>query len=242
MRQPGKKIGKMTVTLDRMTTRYRRSTIEVELRLDLHSGTFYASYEGARYEAKTKNGLSDLIRVSASKTIDLEWTRYLVVLYKAKVRPTDDSGRPKFYGHDEMDLGDDRQRLGMTVTGIELQWLVCEMSTPYSLPGDKNKSVRMRRDVNESGGLDEPEEQADDSLPVGAVPWTAEREALLREMLVMLGRLDARAVELFRGDPDQLARKLDTARLLSAPVDDVSTPSPSGQCERERAADRMTRP
>jgi hypothetical protein len=69
-----------------------------------------------------------------------------------------------------------------------------------------------------------PSEQDDDKLPVGAVPWTAERETFLREVLAALGKLDARMVELFRGDPNQLSRRLDaavrqgSARLLAAPA------------------------
>jgi hypothetical protein len=75
------------------------------------------------------------------------------------------------------------------------------------------------------------EKQDDDKLPVGAVPWTAEREAFLREVLAALGKLDARMVELFRGDPDQLSRRLDaavrqgSARLLAAPAPAPAPPS-----------------
>ena len=47
MRAPGKKVGKLSVRLERRTSRYDRASIEVELRLDVHDGTFHALYEGA---------------------------------------------------------------------------------------------------------------------------------------------------------------------------------------------------
>jgi len=246
VRAPGKKVGKLHVKLD-------YATLEVELRLDVHDGTFHAEYEGTWYDARTKDELSAKIRQAAQKTIDVEWTRYLVVDYEAKAWPLDgDSGRPKTSGHYvTLSIDDDRATLARdpqadkwrnrnrerVVTSIDLHWQVCEFSTPYALPEDKRKTVRMRREVDcqldnrDDDGhetyrevIGAPSEQDDDKLPVGAVPWTAEREAFLREVLAALGKLDARMVELFRGDPDQLSRQLDDAvhqglaRLLAAPV------------------------
>jgi hypothetical protein len=93
---------------------------------------------------------------------------------------------------------------------------------------------------------------------MGPVPWTAEREAFLREVLAALGKLDARMVELFRGDPDQLSRRLDaavrqgSARLLAAPAptstaldesrdDDIpSSSQPSGTSPKSSGARRRT--
>ena len=252
MRAPGKKVGTLSVKLERKTSRYDYATISVELRLDVHDGTFHAEYEGRWYDARTKDELCAKIRQAAQKTIDVEWTRYLVVDYEAKAWPLDgDSGRPETSGSFEtLSIADDRALLARdpqadkwsnrnctrVVTSINLHWAVCEFSTPYALPEDKKKTVRMCRkidlrldDRDDKGNetyrevVGEPSEQDDDKLPVGAVPWTAEREAFLREVLAALGKLDARMVELFRGDPDQLARRLDTAgkqdpvRLLMAP-------------------------
>ncbi len=253
MRAPGRKIGTLRVKLERRTSRYQYSSLEIELRLDVSSGTFCAWYEGAWYFAKTKDELSDQIRQAAQKTIDVQWTRYLIVDYEARAWPLDgDSGRPKTDGHYEtLSVEEDRAHLARdpqadtwsdrngtrVVTSIDLHWHVCEFSTPYALPEDPKKTVRMRREVNcQRDDVDDdgretyrevvgaPSEQDDDRLPAGAVPWTAEREALLREVLAALGRLDQRMVQLFRGDPDQLAQQLDTAaqrdpaRLLTAPT------------------------
>lgn len=260
MRAPGKKVGKLRVKLERKTSRYNYASIEVELRLDVHSGTFHAEYEGMWYDARTKDELSTKIRQTAQKTIDVEWTRYLVVDYEAKAWPLDgDSGRPETGGHYEtLSIDDDRATLARdpqadkwsgrnrtrVVTSIDLHWQVCEFSSPYTLPEDKKKIVRMRREVDcqlddrDDDGhetyrevVGSPSEQDDDKLPVGAVPWTAEREAFLREVLAALGKLDVRMVELFRGDPDQLSRRLDaavqqgSARLLAAPAPTSTMPA-----------------
>jgi hypothetical protein len=250
---PGKKVGTLRVKLERRTSRYDYASVEVELRLDVHDGTFHAEYEGTWYDARTKDELSAKIRQAVQKTIDVEWSRYLVVDYEAKAWPLDgDSGRPETSGHYEtLSIDDDRALLARdpkadawdrrsyarVVTSIGLHWQVCEFSTPYTLPEDKKKTVRMRREVDcqlthrDDDGRETyrevvgaPSEQDDDKLPIGAVPWTAEREAFLREVLAALGKLDARMVELFRGDPDQLSRRLDvavqqgSARLLVAPA------------------------
>ncbi len=228
------------------------------MRLDVQDGTFHAEYEGTWYDARTKDELSAKIRQAAQKTIDVEWTRYLVVDYEAKAWPLEgDSGRPKTNGqYDTLSIDEDRATLTRdpqgnkwskrnctrVVTSIDLHWHVCEFSTPYALPEDKNKTVRMRREVDcqlddrDDDGRETyrevvgaPSEQDDDKLPVGAVPWTAEREAFLREVLAALGKLDVRMVELFRGDPDQLARRLDAVaqqdpdRLLAAPAPTPTT-------------------
>lgn len=253
MKAPGKKVGKLSVKLDRRTSRYHYASISVDLRLDVYDGVFHAEYEGAWYSALTKDELSAKIKQAAQKTIDVEWTRYLIVDYQADAWPLDgDSGRPcSSGGYETLSLDDDRAALSggpvtetrgrgrdpSVVTSVKLNWSVCEFSSPYPcpMPEDKKKVVRMRREVDSQ--LDDrdddgretyrevvgaPSEQEDDALPAGAVPWTAEREAFLREVLAALGKLDARMVELFRGDPDSLARRLDAAaqqdswRLLPA--------------------------
>ena len=57
VRAPGKKVGTLSVKLERKTSRYDYASIEVELRLDVHAGTFHAEYEGAWYDARTKDEL-----------------------------------------------------------------------------------------------------------------------------------------------------------------------------------------
>lgn len=239
MKPPGKKIGTLTVKLHRKVTRYQKASVQVEQRFDTCTGNFHASYEGVWFHATTQAELAEQLRGAIEKTIDLVWTRYLVVHYHAEAWPTDgDSNRPNLNGHYErLNLDYDRAKLAAdpdakrwqdtryarVLTDIGLKWEICDFSEPYTLPEDKNKRVRMKRDVDrqlldEDKGYEEvigePSEQDDDTLPDGCTLWTAEREAFLREVLVALGKLDARMVQLFRGDPGKLGKQLDAAAQL----------------------------
>ncbi len=246
--KPGKKVGQLHVQLD-------RNDLQVELRLSLPGGTFHAEYEGRWYDALTQGELADQIRQVA----DAAWTRYLVIGYTAKACHLDgDRGRP-LGAYQVLSIEADRDALAevgppeegavsvRALTSIELNWSIYEFSTPYALPGNPSKTVRMRREVERqltdrsdgSGSAPEgeiyqddiapPDEQEDDRLPPGAVPWTAEREALLRDLLATLGQIDAQMVALFHGDPEQVARQLDEAaqrgasRALVLPAPPAST-------------------
>jgi hypothetical protein len=249
--KPGRKIGKLVICLERKATRYQHASVEFELRLD-SNGMFHAAHEGQWFQAESQVKLKEQLHQAIDKTIDVEWRRYLMIDYTADVWPVNgDSGRPSYdhSGHVRLDLDADRAELARdprakphearsdarVITGIGLHWTVVEFSSPYALPHDPKKHVRMQRGVNmqladrDDDGretyqecIGEPHENDDDRLPCGAVPWTAERETLLREILAALARLDARMVELLRGDPESLAARLDAAtqqdpsRLLAA--------------------------
>ena len=240
---PGKKIGKLIVTLDRKKTRHKWASLDIELRFDISTGTFWSQFEGNWYHADTKAGLAEQIKTAATKTLSIEWKRYIQISYEAKAWPIEDekSGRPATDGRfHEFDIEDDRNKFGhgsdeddrYAICGIELHWSLCEISEPYALPEDAKKIVRAKRDIgvwhfgDDKGKekIDEPREWDDAELPAGTMLWTPEREALLVEVIGALGKLDARLVELFSGDADQLAAKIDTAaqtdpsRLLTAPV------------------------
>lgn len=239
----GKKIGNLSVPLDRKKTRYKRASVEVELRFDLVTGTFWAQYEGNWYSADTKDDLAAQIKVAATKALSIEWKRYLQISYEAHGWPIADekSGRPETSGqYHTFEIDHDRSKFGFSydndednryaICAIELHWSLCEISEPYALPEDPNKRVRAKRKVDvwdhgpDTGKeqIGDPEEWEDDVLPPGTLLWT-EREALLAEVVAALGRLDARLVDLFRGDADALAEKIDAAeqtdpsRLLAPP-------------------------
>lgn len=238
-RRYGKVVGKLDVKIARPERRGSPIHIEVEYRLS-SSGNFSAEYEGKRYQSDTKAELVNLIRAAVDKTVDVTWQRYLVIDYTATAYASDgDSGRPLHHGsYSDLKISDDRAALSdrsdqRLITGIDLHWTVYDISSPYALPD--GKSVRMRRYVtmqiarNDDDDaplayeeyIGRPVEDDDDELPAGAVLWTAEREALLREVLRALGMLDARMVEMFRGDCHDLAAKLDAAtagQLLIAPA------------------------
>ncbi len=232
-KSPGKKIGMLKVTLDRKKTRYKWASINVELRFDLASGNFHARWEGNWYSAATKDDLAEQIKVAATKSLSIEWKRYIQIDYEAKGWPIEDeqSGRPATSGqYHTYDLNDDRTKFDdrintagrhnkHAICAIDLHWTICEISEPYTLPEEPSKRVRARRSVGiHAWGPDtgkeqigEPQEWEDDVLPPGTLPWTPEREAVLAEIVASLGKLDARLLELFTGDAAALAGKIDAA-------------------------------
>ena len=249
----GKKIGTLKVSLDRKKTRYKWASVDVELRFDLHTGTFWSQYEGNWYSADTKDALASQIKDVATKALSIEWKRYIQIDYEAQGWPIEDpkSGRPESSGsYHNFAIDGDRSTFGggdekFAICSIALHWNVCEISEPYPLPEEPKKQVRAKREVDVwSWGPDigkekigEPEEWEDDVLPPGTLLWSPEREALLAEVVAALGKLDRRLVELFSGDAAQLAGKIDAAaqtdpsRLLAAPTE---PPEPS-QKKRRRA-------
>jgi hypothetical protein len=235
----GKRIGTLEVQLDRKKTRYKHASVDVELRFDLFHGTFWAQWDGAWYHADTKDGLSAQIKIVATKALSIDWKRYILIDYEAKGWPLADEkiGRPEIQGrYHSYELGEDRSKFEdkdekYAICGIELHWGICEISEPYALPEDPKKRVRAKRTVSVHAWGDdmgkeqisEPEEWEDDVLPPGTLLWTAEREALLVEIIAAFGKLDRRLLDLLSGDAAQLAGKIDaaaqtdTSRLLAAP-------------------------
>jgi hypothetical protein len=251
-KSPGKKIGKLEIKLDRKKTRYTWASVTVELRFEITTGTFHAQYEGNWYSAKTKDDLSAQIKALATKTLSIEWKRYIQISYEAQGWPIEDakSGRPETSGrYHTYAIDDDRTKFDETdekyaICSVELHWTICEISEPYPLPEDPKRMVRAKREVGIRGyGSDmgkeqigDPQEWEDAIMPAGTLLWTHEREALLVEVVAALGRLDARLLGLFSGDAEKLAGKIDAAaeadpsRLLAAPAE----PTPS-QKKRGRA-------
>lgn len=131
------------------------------------------------------------------------------------------------------------QSVQRVVTSIGLTWCLCEFSTPYPRVED-GKIVRMRREIKSHPLRDadrqiqsdehgeevatheewtsDPKEQDDDQLPVGAVPWSPAREQVLRDVLAALGALDARMAQLFRGDAEAVARRIDDVAARGQPI------------------------
>ena len=110
--KPGKKVGTLAVRLKAEAQRRNFAHVDIELRLD-GRGSFHAHYEGAWYSASTQADLEEQLRVAIEKTADVEWTRYLIVHYKAEAWPTDgDSGRPLTSGpYESFGIEDDRAEL-----------------------------------------------------------------------------------------------------------------------------------
>lgn len=242
----GKKIGKLEVKLDRKKDRYHWASVSVELRFDITHGMFWSQYEGNWFSAATKDALAEQIKTAATRARSIEWKRYIQIDYEARGWPLENeaSGRPASDGtYHTFEIDHDRSKFGrghdenakFAICSLELHWSVCEISEPYPLPEDPKKSVRAIRKVDVWGWgpdmgkekIGEPREWDDAFLPPGTLLWTPEREAVLAEILVALGKLDARLVELFAGDAKVLADKIDAAqtdpsRLLVAPVPEAA--------------------
>jgi hypothetical protein len=247
----GKKIGKLVVTLDRVVEKVRwggygdrHAEFVVDLRFDFHTGDFHVEHEGNWYSAKTKEALEAKIKKAVERTIDLVWDRYIVVQYEMTAKPLESTNAPSLSTGNVFGISDDRddlierwrrKKIIKVVAGIELAWDLVDYTRPWIRP-ESGKSIRCKRTVDyyeDDAGkhverLGDPCELDSDELPTGAVLWSKEREQLLHDILKMLAELDRRMVELFRGDAEALAGKLDVLsfdpqRLLAAPPADLKT-------------------
>lgn len=233
MSHPGKKVGTLVIHLDRVVAKVRwgmcsdhKAKFVVDLRLDTRTGVFHAQYDGVWYSAKTQAELHDQIKASVKHSVELVWERYIVISYDATVRRLNKNRLDEnSYITYSIDMNHSRKR---TVTGIDLTWSVVDYTQPWTRPEDR-VSVRSKRELSYDADshtehLGDPHEQKDDSLPAGAVLWTAEREQFLHDVLEALGKLDTRMVALFGGAPDELARKIDviatSGHRLLEPGDD----------------------
>lgn len=219
---PGKKLGTIKVELDRKVDRYHHATIKVDVRVD-GAGSFYAHCHGQWFKCDTQAELREEIRQAFEASIAVTWTRYIEIRYSATAHEVGTRGLSSSREH--LGLGDDRTvvlaaedpeehgrwaRRAHQITGIDLGWAVVEYTEPYELPEEPGTFKRSRRDVDEDGDPRENDlEQVEVDLPRGLVPWTAERERVLDQILVALGQLDARLVALFAGAADELAGRLD---------------------------------
>lgn len=216
----------------------RHAEFQVDLRFDLSRGDFHAQHEGKWYSAATKADLEAQIKKAVERTIEIEWDRYLVVDYSATAKPLDARGLPSTSTSNAFGIDADRQELvryrgvrgdreeRRLICGLEIAWEIVDYSRPWARPED-GKTVRSQRDVSfyfkdEDGRrtgarrsklaeqIGDPVERDDDSLPTGAVLWTTDRERFLNEIVATLAAIDAKLVDLLRGDADELAAKLDS--------------------------------
>lgn len=220
-RLPGRKSGTLVVYVtDNEPARF-------DLRVDAEAGTFIVVYGGLLYIAATRKALERHMVELMREQRRLTWTRYIVIDYEAK-RGTFGSGHTYSLGQNRP--GDDPE-----ISSLSLTWEVLDYSTAVQQPGQTKSRTKTRRvyhtdvatDPNDPEYCIESSHQEtwnyDDKLPTGAVPYTAERHALLVDIRAALGKLDGRLNALFTGSPDELAIQLDTssgARLLTAGDDE----------------------
>jgi len=188
---------------------WHTATFDFVLRLD-NDGTFIAEHGDVWYCSKSRDALKAKMDQVAKVTLDLKWTRYLRVKYEAVVRS--DWG-----GHTHLDIDAERSKKTV-VLGMTLTWETVEYSDAVELPGQGQRF--MKREVDDSGKPSDT--QTTEKLPDGLVPYSAEREDVLKKLREALAQVDRRMIELFRGKPDDVGERMDHltgngARLLDAP-------------------------
>lgn len=240
-RDHGKKIGMITVPL-KNPVRNRHST-ELELRCDTRTGVFAVELEGRWYTDKDLEALRKKLSEAISLTAEIEWTRYIVVHYDARVRDVESFGqswgssehwspehdRTKLAGVERADWArikkknPDAERWEeepKVVVGISLCWSVVEYSAPFTPPG-KDKPVRLSRhvDMRTLKASEIIEQERDDKLPEGAMLFSPQRLRYLESLRDALTNIDAKLAAMFAGDLVQIGTRVDAGRAF--PTDPV---------------------
>lgn len=206
-----RKIGVLTCSTG-IKTGHRTAEMTFTLRLD-GDGTFIAEHGDVWYCSFSRAALKAKMDQVALVTIDLKWTRYLLVRYETLV--TSD----RWGGTSHLNLGDRRDKKA-AVLGMTLQWEIVEYSDAIDLPGQGQRF--MKREVDDDG-KPSSSQTTEAKLPDGIVPYTKEREEMLKQLRAALTDVDAKMTELFRGVPDHVGRRLDLLKtsgstlLLAAP-------------------------
>jgi len=200
-----RKIGEMVCDTG-VKTGYSTAHVSFVLRLDSMSGEFIAEHGDTWYVSKSRDALKARMDLVAKITLDLKWTRYIEIEYAAQRHREDDDRWG--YGDRDMDINTPRKKRDR-IYQLSLKWSVVEYSQAIDLPGDKDGKRYMKRAVED--GQPSTIEESERKMPDGLVPYTEEREALLKAIVGTFKSIDAKLVELFRGEPDDVAKKLDVA-------------------------------
>lgn len=201
-RRNHRKIGEIVCDTG-VRTGYHNATARFVLRLNSSTGEFIVEHGDQEYVSKYRDALKAKMDQVAKITLDLKWKRYLLIKYKATVK----SDRQWVGGEMNIDLSDQRKK-ERPVLGINLDWMVVEYSDAIELPGQGQRF--MKRDVDVDGKASSTQETVHE-LPDRLVEYTKERKDVLLRLRAALGDVDARMVELFRGDPERVALMLDSA-------------------------------
>jgi hypothetical protein len=192
-----KKIGEVVCNTG-IKNGWRAATASFVLRLD--GGEFIAEYGDVWYVSKSRDALQAKMDQVAKVTFDLKWTRYLRVDYRTEV-----PYRDNWHSTTTIDIDSPRDE-DTVVLGIKLSWETVEYSDQIDLPGQGPRF--MKRDVVDDGVTSSSQETVN-KLPDGLVPYTKEREGVLLRLRAALNSVDAKMIELFRGEPGRVARALD---------------------------------
>ena len=204
-----KKIGEMICNTG-VKVGYRESTTKFVLRLD--DGDFIAEHGDFWYVSKSRDALQTKMDQVARVTLNLKWTRYLKVSYKAEIP----YGTSWSDSTTTLEVDDERKK---PILGMKLSWEVMEYSDVIQLPGVDGERY-MSRKVDEDGEVSSQQTTVKE-LPVGLVPYSKEREAILNSIREAFTAIDKKMSTLFHGSPEQVAKQLDAVQgplLLAAPA------------------------
>jgi hypothetical protein len=208
--RPPRKIGEMICDTG-IKKGHRQETAKFVLRLDEKAGDFIAEHGDFMYVSKSREALQAKMDEVARITLDLKWTRYLRVEYKAEVPYYN-----TWQSTTTLDVDDDRKK--KPIFGMTLVWEVVDYSDSFRLPGD-DEDRYMCRDVDEDGNASSTQETVK-TLPPGLVPHTKEREDLFKSIREAFNSIDKKMCELLKGSPAQVAKRLDAVQgplLLTTP-------------------------
>lgn len=211
-----------------------------EMRVDDIPGDFIAVVPDASGDYYTSKSRADLVAFMKEYAADqnvVSWKRYLVVEYSATA--VEDANDYDLEAEIEVKRARKKQspQLDM-VRAIRLDYDVWDYSTnvftkPANAWGGGGQELRRRKVYSPEDGdasrTGSPDWSGGDTPPRGAVPYSAERVAVIEEIQRALGKLDARMREFFGGDPEDLGKKLDAAigdptRLLGDGTEEKAAP------------------
>jgi hypothetical protein len=218
-----RKIGMMTCFTG-VKSGNRETTASFVLRLDSDTGSFIAEHNDTQYVSKSRDALQAKMNEVARVTIDVKWSRYLLVDYEAIVPYRDNWNSTTTLSVDQPRDKD------VVLLGLKLEWEVVEYSDAIHLPGQGERF--MKRDVHADGKPSSSQETVP-KLPDGLVAYTKEREGVLLRLRAALASVDAKMVELFRGDRLDVARALDNVGTKALLLEDsMSTAATARKSKR----------
>lgn len=220
---PGKKAGQLEIHVA------RSEMARLELRVDTKSGEWICVVDQLMYVSTDKAELERHVRDLLRSKRSITWTRYIVIDYEAE-------GPGGFSQRRRYDAGTRPLHARHEIAGIRLDWEIMDYSDPIQHPGQSNPR-RKYRDVYESSVDSDPNVPSDDDsygleswaredkIPSGAIVYTPQRYALLKEIRRAMGELDAKLATLFAGGQSQVAAAMDRISLASGMAGLLAAPN-----------------
>lgn len=224
---PGRKAGKMTVKVPGPAGSESQE-VDVEIRLDVKRGVMLCEINGEVHEAATVDDLKKDVAAAIAAEQNITWERYIIIKYSAKLERWWDSPDAWYGGGNMVECGlnppwrnfHEKKRAtpppeGTPCHSIALEWTIIELSSTF-VPAGESTPKRLERHVKKDGTAEvnaRPDRRPAE-LPEGTVLCTPERIAALQQIRARLTLLSEKMRELFAGDPEERAARLDNASAL----------------------------